>query len=158
MFGGRKVVNMKNDLPTRKKIRLNYFDYTKEGMYFITVCIKNKKQILGKINNSRITLTKKGIIVQDYIKNIEKIYSKILIDEYAIMPNHIHILISIKPQNTISISRIINNYKGAVSKQIGYSIWQKSYYEHIVRNDYEYYKIKEYIQNNVVNWKKDKYF
>ena len=149
---------MKNDLPTRKKIRLNYFDYTKEGMYFITVCIKNKKQILGKINNSRITLTKKGIIVQDYIKNIEKIYSKILIDEYAIMPNHIHILISIKPQNTISISRIINNYKGAVSKQIGYSIWQKSYYEHIVRNDYEYYKIKEYIQNNVVNWKKDKYF
>ncbi len=149
---------MKNDLPTRKKIRLNYFDYTKEGMYFITVCIKNKKQILGKINNFQITLTKKGIIVQEYIKNIEKIYSKILIDEYAIMPNHIHILFSIKPQNTISISRIINNYKGAVTKQIGYSIWQKSYYEHIVRNDYEYYKIKEYIQNNVVNWKKDKYF
>jgi len=74
------------------------------------------------------------------------------------MPNHIHIIIVIKDKETVTISRIIKQYKMYVSKKIGYSIWQKSFYEHIIRNEKEYYKIKEYIKNNIVNWKKDKYY
>ena len=61
-------------------------------------------------------------------------------------------------ENNLSISTIIKQYKMAVSKKLGYSIWQKSYYDHIIRNEKEYYMIKEYIQNNIINWKKDKYF
>ena len=79
-------------------------------------------------------------------------------DAYVIMPNHIHAIISIEEAQTITISRIINQYKGIVTKQLGYSIWQKSYYDHIIRNEKEYYKIIEYIQNNIINWEKDKYF
>lgn len=74
------------------------------------------------------------------------------------MPNHIHILIFIKNKNGVTISKIIKHYKTNVSKEIKYSIWQKSFYEHIVRNEKEYLKIKEYIRNNIINWKKDKYF
>ena len=74
------------------------------------------------------------------------------------MPNHVHIMLIIKNKTENSLSRIIKQYKISVSKQIGYSIWQKSFYEHIIRNEMEYIKIKEYIQNNIANWKEDKYF
>ena len=67
-------------------------------------------------------------------------------------------MIIIKNKTEKSLSRIIKKYKRSVSKQIGYSIWQKSFYEHIIRNEMEYIKIKEYIQNNIANWKEDKYF
>lgn len=149
---------MENKLPTRKKLRLKYYDYSKQGLYFITICIKNREKILGKINDNQIELFKEGVIVKNSIRDIEKIYMNIKIDEYIVMPNHIHIIITINNNNSINIARIIKQYKGSVTKKIGYSIWQKSYYEHIIRDEKEYYNIKEYIQNNIINWEKDKYF
>ena len=149
---------MKDNLPIRKKLRLKCYDYSNPGSYFITICIQNRIEILGKIHDNQIKLSKEGIIVQTNIENIEKVFKDIKIDEYIIMPNHIHMIISNGYKNTINLSKLIQQYKGMVTKQIGYSIWQKSYYEHIIRNDQEYYKIKEYIQNNIINWKQDKYF
>ncbi len=150
---------MKNNLPKRKKLRLKNYDYSKEGMYFITICTKNRKKLLGKITEEKqIKLIKAGIIAKQHIEKIEQIYKNVIIDEYVIMPNHIHMLIEINRKNEITISRIIKQYKMSVSKEIGYGIWQKLFHEHVVRNEEEYYKIKEYIQNNVVNWDKDKYF
>ena len=149
---------MKDNFPIRKKLRLEYYDYSKQGLYFITICIKNRRKILGKINNNQIELSKEGIVVQNYIEYIVKKYRNIKIDEYIVMPNHIHMIISMDNKNYANLSRIIKQYKGSVTKQIGHSIWQKSYYEHIIRYEKEYYNIKEYIQNNIVNWKHDKYF
>ena len=150
---------MKDNLPVRKRLRLKEFDYSKEEMYFITICIKNRIELLGKIiETSHIELTKIGEISEQYIKKIEIKYKNVKIDEYIIMPNHIHLLLIVNKQNDISISRIIKQYKMCVSKIIGYSIWQKSFYEHIIRNEKEYWKIKEYIKDNIINWKKDKYF
>lgn len=150
---------MKDNLPVRKRLRLKEFDYSKEEMYFITLCIKNRMELLGKIaETNRIELTKLGNISEQYIKEIEKKYINIRIDEYVIMPNHIHLLIIINKQNEITISRIIKQYKMYVSKINGFSIWQKSFYEHIVRNEKEYWKIKKYIRDNIINWKQDKYF
>ena len=150
---------MKDNLPVRKRLRLKKFDYSKEEIYFITICIKNRIELLGKIiETNRIELTKIGNISEQYIKKIEIKYKNVKIDEYIIMPNHIHLLLIVNKQNDIGISRIIKQYKMCVSKIIGYSIWQKSFYEHIIRNEKEYWKIKEYIKDNIINWKKDKYF
>lgn len=77
------------------------------------------------------------------------------------MPNHVHMIVGVigSPKAaTPTIGKIINNYKALITKQIGYSIWQRNYYEHIIRNEKEYIKIKEYIRNNPINWEKDKYF
>lgn len=150
---------MKDNLPVRKRMRLKKFDYSKEEMYFITICIKNRIELLGKIiETNHIELTKIGNISEQYIKKIEIKYKNVKIDEYIIMPNHIHLLLIANKQNDISISRIIKQYKMCVTKIIGNSIWQKSFYEHIIRNEKEYWKIKEYIKDNIINWKKDKYF
>lgn len=149
---------MKKFLPVRKRIRLQEYDYSDENMYFITICIKNKMEILGTIINDNIKLTTQGNIVKDNINEIEKIYKNITIDEYVVMPNHIHILLLINYKNNVTISKIIKHFKTNISREIGCSIFQKSFYEHIVRNEKEYLKIKEYVKNNVINWRKDKYF
>ncbi len=150
---------MKEKLPIRKRIRLKDYDYSKENMYFITICIKNRLEILGTIREeNNIELSNEGNIVKKNIYKIEEIYKNIGIDEYIIMPNHIHILIWIKDKNGVTISKIIKHYKTNVSKEIKYSIWQKSFYEHIVRNEKEYLNVREYIRNNIINWKNDKYY
>jgi len=95
------------------------------------------------------------------MNKISKIYNNILIDEYIIMPNHIHVIIEIengRTQFAPTISQIIKQYKGSITKQIKNNIWQKSFYEHIIRNEKEYLNIKQYIINNPYNWKKDKYY
>ena len=148
---------------TRKVIRLKEYDYSKQGYYFITICTKNRRKILAKIQNCRgehcsSLLTKEGRIIEKYLKKIEEIYINVLLDEYIIMPNHIHIILIIKNKGEISISKIIQQFKGKITKELKYSIWQKLFYEHIIRNEKEYLKIKEYIINNPLNWEKDMYY
>lgn len=155
------------DLKKRKSIRLKEYDYSQEGMYFITICTKNRIKLLGKIDNvgancvrPKIELSYIGNMIKREIDKIKLIYQNVNIDEYIIMPNHIHMIIQIddgRTQFAPTLSRIIKQCKGNITKQIGYSIWQKSFYEHIIRNEKELYKIKEYIQYNPLNWKKDKY-
>lgn len=143
-------------MPQRKNIRLKHYDYSKEGIYFITICTENRRQTFGKIIESgKMQLTNIGKVVEKSIINLEQIYKNITVDEYTVMPNHIHIIIIINEKNGLTISRIINQYKGKITKEIGFKIWQKSFYEHIIRNENEYYKIKEYIQDNVMNWTED---
>ena len=103
-------------------------------------------------------LSYEGETVKKYLKIIHKKYDNIIIDEYIIMPNHIHMILAITEQKNISVSKIIQQYKGIVTKELGYSIWQKLFYEHVIRDEKEYYLIKEYIKNNVINWEEDKYF
>ena len=149
---------MQENLPTRKKIRLSDYDYSRENIYFITICVKDRLEILGKIFENNIKLTKKGIIVKQNIHGIEEIYKNILVDEYIIMPNHVHMLLSIQYKSSATISKIIKHFKANISRKIGCSIWQKSFYEHIIRNEKEYLEIKEYIKSNIINWENDKYF
>lgn len=150
---------MRENISKRKNIRLKDYDYSKEGMYFITICTKNRAEILGKIKNiNLIELTREGRIVQMYLEEIENIFENIVVDEYVIMPNHIHMIITIVRKGNSNISKIMQQYKGYVSKKIGYSIWQKLFYEHIIRNEKEYYRVKKYIQSNIINWEKDKYY
>lgn len=150
---------MKEILPVRKKLRLNNYDYSQENMYFITICVKDRIELLGKIEkDNNIYLTKEGKIVKQEITRLEEIYKNIIIDEYIVMPNHLHILLLIKHKNETNISKIIKHLKTNITRKIKYSIWQKSFYDRIIRNREEYFKIKKYIKNNVRNWSSDKYF
>ena len=150
---------MQKKLPIRKKLRITEYYYSRENIYFITICIKDRLELLGKIiKENYIELTQEGKIVKYNINKIEELYDNAIIHEYIIMPNHIHMLLEIKNKKNVTISKMIKHYKANVSREITYSIWQKSFYEHIVRNEKEYLKITEYIQNNIINWKKDKYF
>lgn len=149
------------DMPKRKKVRLENYDYSKPGAYFITLCVKDRKAILSDIavgasiaRPKEIRLTNVGEIVKSAIENIPQHYSAITVDNYVIMPDHIHLLLQLhgdkngRPMVAPAINRVIQQTKGYVTKQIGFSIWQKSYNDHIVRNEQDYKSIWEYIENN----------
>ena len=109
----------------------------------------------------QIQLSNVGKIIDEEINKIPNIYENIILDEYIIMPNHIHVIIGIiygRTQFAPTISQIIKQYKGSITKKLGHNIWQKSFYEHIIRNEKEYYKIVEYIRTNPLKWEEDKYY
>lgn len=112
------------------------------------------------------------------LNNINK-YKSCTLEKYVIMPNHIHLILLIENYNLLSdisqnqkiasyqcgrpmvaptVAKIINQFKGYVSKQIGFSIWQKSYYDHIIRNETDYLKIWQYIDENSLKWIHDRYY
>jgi len=152
---------MKMELPKRKPARLREYDYSSAGAYFVTICVKDRKAILSDIivgaNSVRpkeILLTEYGKIVETAIKNIPKYYPAISVDNFVIMPDHIHLLMQIRsdesgrPLVAPTIDRVIKQMKGHITKQIGFSIWQKSFNDHIVRGESDYKEIWEYIENN----------
>ena len=161
-----------NKLPVRKNIRLKKYDYASNGGYFITICSENKKRIFWDENVGAncvrlavYKLSEYGNIVDREIKSIGGIYGSIIrIDKYVIMPNHIHMILIIddfnngRTQFAPTVSRIIKQFKGAVTKKIGKSIWQRSFYEHIIRNEVEYAEIWNYIDSNPHKWVEDEYY
>ena len=155
-----------NDFPKRKPNRLKGFDYSSNGVYFITICTDNRKCILSKIVGAdsirpcNVQLTKYGEIVKIGIENISKIYKDCLVDDYVIMPNHIHLIITINNYSgrIISAPTVIGQFKRYVSKECGCSIWQKGFYDHIIRDEEDYNSKAEYIINNPLKWNEDELY
>ena len=166
---------MKNS-PKRKSPRLKEYDYSAPGTYFVTLCTYNKKHILGTIVNGEMNYNHLGKIAEKEIKNIQSHYNNVLVDKYVIMPNHIHMLVSIteyipagginpSPTITCDIPNIVGRFKAAVTRNVGdafmhpaKSIWQRSFHDHIIRNKNDYEKIWEYIDTNVVRWELDCFY
>ena len=123
----------------RKKNRLKGYDYSSNASYFLTVCSDKRKEIFSQI-----------------------VYPCVFVDNYIIMPNHIHLILTIdtrrRPMVAPTISTIIKQFKGAVSKEIGTSIWQKGYYDHIIRDDDDYSTKSQYINTNPFTWERDELF
>lgn len=179
------------DMAVRKRNRLKDYDYSQNGVYFLTLCIMNHEELLCEITTVRdaargvppsaatnvpiIRFTTYGDIVKKHIENIPNVNPNVFLDRYAIMPNHIHLLLRIaaelnngtpradggngtarapSPTGAI-IPKIINSLKGLTSKKAGFSLWQRSYYDHIVRDEDDYNRIVEYIENNPIRWHED---
>ena len=153
------------DLPKRKNIRLHNYNYSYNGAYFITICTKNKENLLWKNVGAncvrpldQLPLSKIGIVIENEIYKLNTVYENIKVDKYQIMPNHIHLIIFIyedsngRTQLAPTISRIIKQFKGSITKQIGFSIWQKSFYDRIIRNEKEYQEVWNYIHNNPLKY------
>ncbi|MCF7795974.1 transposase [Patescibacteria group bacterium] len=163
---------MKHD---RKKLRLNHYNYSNNGYYFITICTNNKQKYFGEIKNDLMILNNYGKIANKYWNEIPKHFNNIQLHEYIIMPNHIHGIIEIFDQNNIYnneyknnkiylLSQIIKSYKEICSKIIhkqynDYNfMWQKSYYDVIIRNETKFEIIRKYIIENPLKWNDDKYY
>lgn len=150
--------------PKRKRNRLEAFDYSSYGVYFITIHTKTKEnhfwENINKEYNSldAVELSSDGKIVADAIEHIPDIYSMISIDSYVVMPDHVHILMIIRQDDTNdinnppTISNIVNQFKGQVTKKLKKSVWQKSFYDHIIRGKKEYETCVGYIYDNPVRW------
>ncbi len=169
------VLKMKSDFPQRKSQRLKGYDYATPGAYFITICVKERTELLSKIvvgqglAPAENQLSVYGYIAKEQIDMLENRYAGIKIDKYVIMPNHIHVLIS-NYQTTAgaspcpTISEVICTFKSVTTrlcKKEGYDephLFQSSFHDHIIRDDKDYQKIWEYIDTNVIKWEKDCFY
>ena len=153
-----------NKLPERKRNRLENYNYSSSGAYFVTICTKERRNYfwdnvgatIGRPQD--IVLTPYGNIVDEAIKNIPSVYPAIDVDCYVIMPDHIHLLLIIRadelgrPMVAPTMSRVVQQLKGYVTKRIGHSIWQKLFFDHIIRNHIDYEEHIKYIYENPMLW------
>lgn len=161
------------ELTKRKDPRLSGFDYSTTGAYFITICTQNRKNILSTIvgeGSPLPRLSQYGEVVDKWIQNIPEKYQEISVDRYVIMPNHIHLLLSVvkaggRGDPSPTVDAAIGWLKYQATKEInemrgtaGERIFQRSFYDHIVRNRDDYQEIYKYIYENPMRWKFDKLY
>ena len=152
------------ELPKRKQIRIEEYDYSTPGAYFITICTANREKIFWSDSRGELCspvnapLSNIGEIVYHEIRKLNSVYDAVKVDKYCIMPDHVHLLVSIntdengRTQFAPTISRVIKQFKGSLTKQIGRPIWQKSFYDHSIRNQQDYDEIWQYIENNPLKY------
>ena len=156
------------ELPKRKPTRLKNYDYSSDGAYFITICTHNKQKILCDIVGEglcalpSIKLTPIGETVNKSINYINNNYADILVDKYVIMPNHIHLII-IKQTGghgdpPLQIYDIIGRFKSFTDNKYNNTLWQRSFHDHIIRDEKDYLKIWNYIDTNPQKWTEDCFY
>ena len=157
--------------------RLRDWNYSASGWYFVTMCTKNQKPWFGGIIDSEMLLSQEGRIVWDEWLRTEVIRSNVRLDEWVIMPNHVHGIIILEgvetPRRGVStdeskwkansLGSIINQFKGACTRRIRRRgnddfAWQARFYDHIIRNEKSLQKIRQYIQENPLKWELDRYY
>jgi len=181
----------------RRSVRLQNYDYSSEGAYFVTLCTQNRECLFGEIVNEQMILNEYGKIVEQCWNDLPNHYDNIVLDAYVIMPDHFHGIILItdnvwaihelpihelpihelprqnqhelpihespiqSPQQRrkMLLPKIIGRFKMNSAKQInqmrntpGISVWQRNYYEHIIRNEKSLENIRNYIINNPLQW------
>lgn len=173
----------------RKPNRLKNYDYSQPGWYFVTICTHDKLPHFGRINDGVLILNQYGELAHKYWLEIADHFNGVELDEFVIMPNHVHGIIIIhdigegdtsagdalvgdalvgdaymRPlhqpmdRTKMLLSKVIGQYKAAVTREIHKMDnrtlfrWQRSFYDHIIRNDFALFKIRTYIQNNPVKW------
>lgn len=170
------------NLLKRKSQRLTNFDYRQNYAYFITICTQKKLHLFGNIVNGEMILNNAGDMVYEKLLDMPTVYHNLVVDNSVVMPNHIHAIILLKNDvlrtsgttqgsfPTGTLSYYIQRYKSLTTKlyidgvKIGAyppfdkKVWQKSYHDHIIRNETDYKSIWEYIESNPLRWEMDKYY
>jgi len=171
-----KTMSYDSDKHQRRSIRLKDYDYSQAGAYFITICTHNKECIFGKVVNGEMVLNKCGKVVQEELDRSAKIRREIELDTFVVMPNHIHGIVVIVESNVgatgrsplpkgptpKSVGAMMAGFKSAVTRRINdlrgipyMAVWQRNYYEHVIRNEDDLDEIREYIVNNPLKWDLD---
>ena len=166
------VILMENQLPKRKHPRLDHYDYSTPGAYFITICTQNRRCLLSSIVGrglapAEIQYTVYGKISGKQLFLLEERYSNLKIDRYVIMPNHIHAILLLEDTAGASprptVTDIICIYKSLTTRECKKvqpidKLFQTSFYEHVIRGQADYDEIAEYIVNNPKQWELDKLY
>lgn len=175
-------MNNNPEIPRRRSIRLQVYDYSQAGAYFVTLCTQDATCLFGNIADGEMLLNEAGRVVEMCWKEIPNHFPHVQLDEFVIMPNHVHGILFIgdtpigraknfsplpdpkflrRPAGTSkTLGSVIRGFKIGVTKWLRQNtsiqdVWQRNYWEHIVRHDSELTGIREYIHNNPAQWELD---
>lgn len=150
----------------RKHPRLKNYDYSQNGCYFVTIRTKDRQRLLssvivgrGDLTPPSVQLTGIGSIVEKYIFGIENAYESVFLDSHVIMPDHIHLLLRIEEPGSggmgssrPTLPQVVRALKSMVTKEVGHSIWQTSFYDHVICSEQTYCEVCQYIADNPAKW------
>ena len=167
--GREKTVYTRRKLRTRKIVRLAAASYRGSGMYFVTICTYLHQPLLGRFENNQMILTESGHQVSECWSRLGQIYPDIVPGSYVVMPNHFRGVLSIVKTNDganacmLDLVQVIRNFKAYTARQhyllgVQRKLWQRSFFERVVRDEYDRRRIERYIKSNQKNWIKDKYY
>ena len=165
------------DIHHRKSIRLKNYDYSQAGLYFITICTEHCRCLFGTIQDGNMVLNDAGNMIAKQWHELSNRFLSVVLHEYVVMPNHFHGIIEfvgaipcgcpgpvltvgdvVGAFKSLSTNEYIKNVKQNNWQSFAGKLWQRDYYEHIIRNEASFLKIAEYIQNNPLKWQEDNYF
>ena len=163
----------------RRSIRLKGYDYSQAGLYYITICTQDRACLIGNVVNGEMILNDSGTMIETEWVALKKRFPNIELHEYVVMPNHFHGILQIvdvdkgQPQGHAPTNKTVGDMMDAFKsittveyihgvKQSGWKpfngkLWQRNYYEHIIRDEQSYQRISDYIINNPAKWKGDKF-
>ena len=161
-----------NQILHRRSIRLKEYDYGQPGAYFVTLCTKFRKPIFGEIIDGTMKMNETGLIIEATWQWLSEQYSYVKLDTWMVMPNHFHGIVFLlddrrggsrtAPTKRKPLGRLIGAFKTVSTKKInqirgtpGQPVWQRNYYEHVIRNEIDLGETREYIQNNPLKWLED---
>ena len=146
----------------RRRLRLPKFDYGQAGSYVVTICTHDRRCVLGEIVAEEISLSRSGEIVRALWQSLPHRHDGVSLDEFVVMPNHVHGIVEIA-ESDASLPSIVGAFKSLSTKAInaanttpGDRLWQRSYHEHVIRDESTRDRIREYIQNNPLKWHLDR--
>ena len=161
------------DLPKRKQVRLPNYNYSTPGAYFVTVCTEDRRCILSSIRRGdpcgrpNLDYTRYGQIVEQCLRQTENLFS-VRLEPYVIMPNHVHFICTIDGERATArvaptLGQIVGAWKSLCANQcrkagLTSKLWQRGFYEHVIRNDSDYCEIWAYIDGNPARWAEDRYY
>ena len=153
--------------PVRKSPRLKNYDYLSCGAYSLTICAHHHQHLFGRIQfdpcGNTIELSDLGLIILSTLEGLSIRYPDFEIIKYAIMPNHVHILVIKHGVGSSSVSDVVCALKSLATKEIrlkhpGMKVWKESFHDHIIRNERDLIRHWDYIDQNINNWAKDRFF
>ena len=160
------TMNSHNALyPSRKSLRLSSFDYSTAGYYFVTICSHHREAFFGEVINEEMRLNPAGQMIKSLWAEVPHGFNQVHLDSFVVMPNHIHGIIILG--NGITLSRVIQAFKSITTheyirgvhergwKEFNQILWQRSFYDHVIRNQKDLYRVQEYILNNPLQWDMD---
>ncbi|MEW5701702.1 MAG: transposase [Candidatus Zixiibacteriota bacterium] len=172
------VMGLPHNRPTRRSVRLRGYDYTRAGAYFLTICTEDRAMSLGIVGNDSVVLNTLGQVVADSWLWLARQYDYVELDEWIIMPNHLHGIVVVGREDAggsrtaptaipdverKSIGRVVGAFKTVSTKHVnrikgtpGATPWQRNYYEHVIRDDDELNRVRLYIQCNPARWAMDR--
>jgi len=169
------------ELPQRKRLRLKDYDYSLGGAYFVTICVDQMRTLLGKVHDGKVELNTIGQMVEGVWLELPDHYAGVVLDAHVIMPNHMHGIVGLidpatthrpdvgagpraRPQPRLSLIELVKRYKSLTTNRyhklkattgaihLPTRLWQRSFWDRVIRNHAELQLVQDYIANNALRW------
>lgn len=142
-------------MPRRTHPRIRGYDYSTAGLYLVTVCTLKRRLILGRVVGDEVDLSALGVIVRAQIERLpERLAVKI--DAFVVMPNHVHAIVALdgraRQASPLRLGTVVGSVKSGSSREIGLPVWQRGYHDHVIRDECDLQRVREYIVTNPIRW------